>query len=188
MSDKQREDIHVIKSGSDLDADELYKEGKEKFSELEYRESFRFFMRSAEKGHVGAQYEVAKAYDYGMGVNKNAQEARKWYKLAADNGNGYAESRLASLNKDSIKPTLNKNNAKLHKRCMPCIFYENQYCKYKCRYTGVYDKACDFYVEERSECCKSCLHYDGSRCKNIKCPFYNLYREINSKCLNYERE
>lgn len=224
LSTKQREDIHVIKYGDEIDADELYKQAEQKYDEEEYEEAFKLFMESAEKGHAGAQYKIGEeyyygygvkenieeavkwyklaakngyvdayydvgyAYHYGEGVKENKEEAVRWYKLAAENGNGYAESRLESLNKNSIKPTLNKNNVKSHKRCMPCIFYENQYCKYKRRYTGVYDKACDFYVEMRSECCKSCLHYDGSRCKNIKCPFYNLYREINSKCLNYERE
>lgn len=37
-----------------------------------------------------------------------------------------------------------------------------------------------------SACCKSCLHYDGSRCKNIKSRYYDLFREKSSKCWYYE--
>lgn len=171
-------------------ASELYEKGMEKYDKKEYEEAFKLFMVAIEKGHAGAQYKIGEAYYYGYGVEKNKEEAVKWYKLAAENGNIDAESRLVSLN--NIKLTSNKN-IKLHRRCKSCIFYDNQSCynskseyMYKCR--GVYSTACDFYVGERSECCKSCLHYDGSRCKNIKCQYYNLYRENSSKCLNYERE
>ena len=161
---------------------ESYEKGMEKYNEKEYEEAFKLFMTAAEKGHTGAQYNIGEAYYYGYGVEENKEKAVKWYKLAAENGNIDAESRLVSL-----------NNIKLHRRCVSCRFYDNQRCdnsksEYMYWHRNVYSTACDFYVGERSECCKSCLHYDGSRCKNIKCQYYNLYKESSSKCLNYERE
>lgn len=86
LSDKQREDIHVIKSASSIDVDELYKQAEQKLDEKEYEEAFKLFMEAAEKGHVGAQYMLGEAYFWGNGIEKNKEKAFRWYKLAAKNG------------------------------------------------------------------------------------------------------
>lgn len=49
----------------------------------------------------------------------------------------------------------------------------------------------DTYVIKREStivwrCCQFCSHYDGSRCKNIKSRYYDLFREKSSKCWYYE--
>lgn len=86
LSTKQRDDIHVIKYGDEIDADELYKQAEQKDDEEEYEEAFKLFMESAEKGHAGAQYNIAEAYFWGNGVEENEEEAVKWYKLSAEKG------------------------------------------------------------------------------------------------------
>lgn len=86
LSDKQREDIHVIKSGSSINADELYKQAKQKKDKEDYKEAFKLFMLAAEKGHAAAQYEVGYAYFWGKGVEINVKEAFKWHTLAKNNG------------------------------------------------------------------------------------------------------
>ena len=86
LSDKQREDIHVIKSGSELNAAKLYKKAKRKKDEEDYEGAFKLFMLAAEKGHAGAQYMVGEAYFWGDGVEENKEAAVKWYKLAAEKG------------------------------------------------------------------------------------------------------
>lgn len=86
LSDKQREDIHVIKYGDEIDADELYKEAKRKKDEEDYKEAFKLFMQSAEQGHAAAQYEVGYAYFWGKGVEINVKEAFRWHTLAKNNG------------------------------------------------------------------------------------------------------
>lgn len=87
LPNKKREDIHVIKRGSNLNADELYKQAKRKKDYGSYEEAFEYFLMAAEKGHVDAQYEVARAYDDGIGVKKSKIEAGKWYKLVTENWN-----------------------------------------------------------------------------------------------------
>lgn len=79
-------------------ASESYEKGMEKYNEKEYEEAFKLFMIAAEKGYVEAQYEIGEAYYYGYGVEENKEEAVKWYKLAADNGSGYAKKKLDALN------------------------------------------------------------------------------------------
>ena len=41
-------------------------------------------LNAAQAGDVAAQYELGKAYLYGKGVAKNADDARRWLRLAAE--------------------------------------------------------------------------------------------------------
>ena len=54
-------------------------------------------MAEAEKGNVKAQTEVANAYYVGIGVPKSLQEAIKWWRKAADLGDGSAFSLLGTM-------------------------------------------------------------------------------------------
>ncbi len=49
-----------------------------------YRSAFTFLLPVAEAGHAKAQYQVGYMYFVGKGVQKNIQEAIKWYKKSAE--------------------------------------------------------------------------------------------------------
>jgi hypothetical protein len=51
-----------------------------------YRSAFTFLLPVAEAGHAKAQYQVGYMYFVGEGVQKNIQEAIKWYKKSAEQG------------------------------------------------------------------------------------------------------
>jgi TPR repeat protein len=64
-------------------------------------EAAKWFRRSAEKGHSGAQRWMGDLYDQHSGVgsldDKNDAEAVKWYGLAASQGNSEAQFSLGVL-------------------------------------------------------------------------------------------
>lgn len=47
--------------------------------ELEYVEAFNCFKKAADKGYAKAMFEVAKAYEEGIGIDRNRKEAVYWY-------------------------------------------------------------------------------------------------------------
>lgn len=55
------------------------------------------FTKSAELGYVKAQFHLAKALQNGKGIDKNIEEAKKWYEKAAAQGSDKAKSGLAKL-------------------------------------------------------------------------------------------
>lgn len=57
---------------------------KKRFSSRE--EQYSFFLTEADKGEAVAQYFVGYCYWHGDGVQKNFDEAMKWYKLSAEQG------------------------------------------------------------------------------------------------------
>ncbi len=56
-----------------------------------------WFRKAAEQNHAGAQYELGDMYAMGEGVAKNRDEALKWLRLAATQGNPNARKRLEEL-------------------------------------------------------------------------------------------
>ena len=44
----------------------------------------------AEQGDADAQFDLAMMYDHGEGVPQGEQEAVKWYRMAADQGDAGA--------------------------------------------------------------------------------------------------
>ena len=50
--------------------------------------------RAAERGDVIAQNNLAFAYYFGLGINKDVSESAKWWHMAAAQGNAYAEDCL----------------------------------------------------------------------------------------------
>lgn len=51
----------------------------------------------AGSGDVNAAYNLAVVHQYGDGVPKNAAEALKWYRVAAERGDRPAQSRLGAM-------------------------------------------------------------------------------------------
>lgn len=69
------------------DAAELYAQGRERFEAGDYAGSFGLWMKATEAGSGEGAYSVGRSYDYGQGVESDLDEARKWYRIAADRGN-----------------------------------------------------------------------------------------------------
>jgi TPR repeat protein len=61
------------------------------------KQSFEWFLRAASFGIVDSMFAVGCFYAEGFGTSKNLKEARKWLKLAADNGHKEAAEALASI-------------------------------------------------------------------------------------------
>lgn len=59
------------------------------------------FMRAAQKDVPFAQYEVGYDYEFGNGIEKNLQEAVKWYTTSANKGYKHAQYRLGILSEQS---------------------------------------------------------------------------------------
>jgi TPR repeat protein len=47
----------------------------------DFKEAFRWFLLAAQGGQAMAQQRVANAYEWGRGVDRNPQEAQRWYSI-----------------------------------------------------------------------------------------------------------
>ena len=62
---------------------------------VDERQLFLSLLARAEKGDAQSQRAMASVYQYGLyGIAKNAAEAVKWFRLAAAQGNAYAQTNL----------------------------------------------------------------------------------------------
>ena len=50
----------------------------------DYVTAFEGFMKLAEQGNAGAQYNLGVMYGQGRGVTQDYKEAFKWFRMAAD--------------------------------------------------------------------------------------------------------
>ena len=69
---------------------------------------FKNTLLEAQRKNVQAMYNVAQFYEYGKGVQQDYEQAERWYKQAADNGNPYALTAIKKLNEKYLaqKPEL----------------------------------------------------------------------------------
>jgi len=56
------------------------------------KKAVKWFRKAAEQGDAESQYELARCYYYGFGINENMKEAEKWYREAAKQGHENAKS------------------------------------------------------------------------------------------------
>jgi len=63
---------------------------------LKQTKIFYWYLKAANQGHLKAQYNVAKMYYQGVGVNRNFKKALDFYKKAANQGHLEAQYSLAS--------------------------------------------------------------------------------------------
>ena len=70
-----------------------YMSGREGMSQ-EYHRKFSEYKQAAQAGKPDAQYSLAVAYEYGMGVSKNEALALQWYQKSAKQNYVNAQSRL----------------------------------------------------------------------------------------------
>jgi len=60
----------------------------------------------AKFGDADAQYKIAVMYNTGKIVSKDNQEALKWYRKAAEQGNAYAQNNLAVMYDKGVENVL----------------------------------------------------------------------------------
>ena len=60
-------------------------------------EAVKWYRLAAEKGHAGAQFNLALRYAKGQGIDRNDAEAAKWVALAATQGHVLAQYNLGIM-------------------------------------------------------------------------------------------
>lgn len=74
-----------------------FKQGTIALNQGDYKTALSAFKPLAEEEHAAAQYNLARMYSAGAGVQKDQTEAMKWLRKAAENGHPEAKSTLARL-------------------------------------------------------------------------------------------
>ena len=77
----------------------------------EPEDSFPFYFKAAELGHVKAQIEVGDAYKYGDGIEEDERKAFEWYKKAAKSEDADALNFLADCYNEGIGTKTDKLKA-----------------------------------------------------------------------------
>ncbi|GEM_PF-849586 len=60
-------------------------------------EAIDFYVKAAEGGSVGAQYELARLYESGTAVEQDSERAAFWFEKAAANGHAGAQYKMAEI-------------------------------------------------------------------------------------------
>jgi len=63
-----------------------YQDGMAALKAGDYETARKILLAAAEKGDVNAQAALGELYNRGVGINRNAPEAAKWYRRAAEQG------------------------------------------------------------------------------------------------------
>jgi TPR repeat protein len=74
----------------------LYESGQSVLP-LDPARAAEWYRRAADKGHAGAQFNLANMYLDGLGVPKDAGQAVTWYRKSADQGDALAQFSLGSI-------------------------------------------------------------------------------------------
>ena len=75
----------------------LYYLGVCYYNDQKFGEAVKCYKKAAEKGDGDAMSWMGCCYENGQGVTKDLQEAIKWYKLGAKNGNEDSKKALERL-------------------------------------------------------------------------------------------
>ena len=98
--------LSCVSSGSTAHAaqnsNELYERAIAEFKAHRYQKAFLLLEPLAKEGHARAQFKLGVLYDRGWGVNRDLDEAAKWYRAAAESGIPKAQYNLAHLYLDRI--------------------------------------------------------------------------------------
>ncbi len=79
----------------------IARDGKEVAKSLRLAEAAKWMRLAADQGHPEAQCELGICYEWGIGVEQDVIEAKKWFHSAASQGNLLAASHLESLIKQA---------------------------------------------------------------------------------------
>ena len=66
------------------------------YNDGDYATAFKLIKPLAEQGDAEAQYNLGQMYQYGEGVRKDAKEAARWYRMAANKHHTQAQYALGS--------------------------------------------------------------------------------------------
>jgi hypothetical protein len=72
-------------------------QGLAAFEAEKYNEAFEIFMALAEAGDIETQKTIAGMYFVGTGVEKNHEQAIKWYRQVAEKGDPIAQNNLGTI-------------------------------------------------------------------------------------------
>lgn len=86
----------ILSAKTDPGSVEL-KKGEQAYSDQQYSQALKWFLKAAAQGNQGAQNKIAFLYAKGLGVRKDYQEALKWYHKTADIGNGEGQFYIGVL-------------------------------------------------------------------------------------------
>lgn len=73
----------------------MYKLGQQAAAKRDYMQAFGYWQPLAKDGHLNSQYQIARMLEFGLGVDKNLNDAINWYEKAARKGLGRAQYRIA---------------------------------------------------------------------------------------------
>jgi len=76
---------------------DMYRIGEGHYAASEYEKAIIWFRQTAEQGHVAAQNKLAWMLYFGVGCEKDLNEARHWYQQAANHGDADAQNNLGIL-------------------------------------------------------------------------------------------
>lgn len=65
--------------------------------DVDYYEAFRYYKMAAELGNSDGQYHVGDCYQRGLGVKKDIEKAKEWYRHAAAQGDKRAIEELKNM-------------------------------------------------------------------------------------------
>lgn len=74
-----------------------YDEAKKAKEKGDYKPVVYWLLKAARQGYPEAQDQLAYMYEVGLGVEKNNEQARKWWSCAADNGHVPSQGELGRL-------------------------------------------------------------------------------------------
>jgi TPR repeat protein len=86
-----------------------YLTGAEGVIEPNDKEAFHWASKAAEQKYVKAEYAIAYFYEMGIGIEKNMEEAMRWYGIAAEHGDERAIKRLENESSDVIEKSSNSD-------------------------------------------------------------------------------
>ena len=75
-------------------AQEAYTQGHQAYRADDYQRAMQLLLPLAQQGHAGAQYDVARMYEKGEGVDKDEKQTVEWYRRSAEGGNPRAQYKL----------------------------------------------------------------------------------------------
>jgi TPR repeat protein len=86
----------------------MYKLGLQAMEKRQYAQAFGYWEPLAMDGYEDSQYQIARLYEYGEGVEKDFANALNWYQRAAQKGQGGAQYRIGLYH---INESPDKNEA-----------------------------------------------------------------------------
>ncbi|UYZ82797.1 sel1 repeat family protein [Entomomonas sp. E2T0] len=72
----------------------LYEAGLILVDEKDYQQAFNYFLKAADQNNINAMFEIAHLYLNGEGVQEDQQQAKIWFKKAAELGHEGAQEEL----------------------------------------------------------------------------------------------